>query len=165
MQHRRNKAYEVLRQRLVGGHYIPGTQLKEEPLARELGLSRTPVRTALRQLVEDGLATDGASQGIHVAEWSEWDVEETFQLRMLLEPYAASLAAQRGGDALVAQLQQSNAQMAAAIATGGPEAIAQVQEANRGFHHALLGAAGSPRLRGMLETIIDMPIIVRSFDL
>ena len=165
MQHRRNKAYEVLRQRLVGGHYSPGTQLKEEPLARELGLSRTPVRTALRQLVEDGLATDGASQGIHVAEWSEWDVEETFQLRMLLEPYAASLAAQRGGEALVAQLRLSNEQMAAAIAAGGPEAIAQVQEANRSFHHALLGAAGSPRLRSMLDTIIDMPIIVRSFYL
>lgn len=164
MQSGADRAYEVLRQRLVGGHYGPGTQLKEEPIARELGLSRTPVRTALRRLVEDGLATDAVGQGIRVAAWSDVDIEETFQLRMLLEPYAAYLAAQRGGDELVARLRASNDQMAQAIAAG-PEGIAGVQEANRRFHHALLDAAGSPRLRAMLDTIIDMPIIVRSFYL
>ncbi len=57
------KAYETLRQRLVGGHYKPGTQLKEEPLAREFEISRTPVRAALKRLVEDGLATADAGQG------------------------------------------------------------------------------------------------------
>lgn len=160
-----DKAYEVLRQRLVGGHYKPGTQLKEEPLAREFGLSRTPVRAALKRLVLDGLATADAGQGIHVAQWSDWDVEETFQLRMLLEPYAASLAVTRGGDELVAQLKASNALMAAAIARGGDEAVAQIQEANRTFHRALLDASASPRLRTVLETMIDMPIIVRSFYL
>lgn len=162
MQHGRDKAYEILRQRLVGGHYGPGVQLKEEPLARDLGLSRTPVRTALRRLVEDGLATDAAGQGIRVAEWSEWDVEETFQLRMLLEPYASFLAATRGGDALVQKLKASNQAMAEGIAEG-KEGIAKVQSANRDFHHALLDASGSPRLRAMLETMIDMPIIKRSF--
>jgi len=165
MQRGRDMAYELLRQRLVGGHYKPGTQLKEEPLARELGLSRTPVRTALKRLVEDGLATDDAGQGVHVAQWSEWDIEETFQLRMLLEPYAASLAAQRGGEELLARLRASNERMAAAIEEGGTAAIGRVQEANRSFHHALLDASASPRLRSILETMIDMPIIVRSFYL
>lgn len=165
MQKGRDKAYEVLRQRLIGGHYPPGAQLKEEPIARELGLSRTPVRTALKRLVEDGLATADAGQGVHVAKWTEWDIEETFQLRMLLEPYAASLAATRGGAELVARLRDSNAQMEAAIRLGGETSIARVQEANRAFHHALLDAAGSPRLRAVLDTMIDMPIIVRSFYL
>lgn len=162
MQHSRDKAYEVLRQRLVGGHYAPGHQLKEEHVARELGLSRTPVRTALRRLVDDGLATDTAGQGIRVAAWSEWDVEETFQLRMLLEPYASFLAATRGGAELVRTLKESNEAMSHGI-TLGRDGIAQVQTANRDFHHALLEASGSPRLRGMLETMIDMPIIKRSF--
>jgi DNA-binding GntR family transcriptional regulator len=165
MERERDKAYELLREWIVGGHYKPGTQLKEEPLARELGLSRTPVRTALKRLVEDGLATANAGQGIHVAEWSEWDIEETFQLRMLLEPYAAALAAERGGKEMLARLWASNEQMAAAINEGGTEAISKVQDANRNFHHILLECSGSPRLRGMLETIIDMPIIVRSFYL
>jgi DNA-binding GntR family transcriptional regulator len=149
MRNGSDNAYEVLRQRLIGGHYNPGSQLKEEPIARELGLSRTPVRTALKRLVEEGLATDAVGQGIHVAKWTQWDVEETFQLRMLLEPYAASLAATRGGPDLLARLQASNAAM----------------EENRQFHRALLDAAGSSRLRSMLDTIIDMPIVVRSFYL
>ncbi len=160
-----DKAYDVLRQRLVGGHYTPGTQLKEEPLAKEFGLSRTPVRTALKRLVAEGLATADAGQGIHVALWSDWDIEETFQLRMLLEPYAASLAATRGGEELVAKLKGSNDQMAAAMLQGGDESVSQIQEANRTFHRALLDASGSPRLRMILESMIDMPIIVRSFYL
>ena len=165
MQRGKEKAYEVLRQRLVGGHYKPGTQLKEEPLAREFGLSRTPVRTALKRLVEDGLATADAGQGIHVALWNEADIEETFQLRMLLEPYAAGLAAVRGGDAMLQLLRRSNEQMAAAIDDGGGDAIEQIQQANRNFHRTLLDYSGSPRLRAFLETMIDMPIIVRSFFL
>lgn len=162
------RAYETLRQRLVGGQYKPGTQLKEEPLAREFGISRTPIRAALKRLVEDGLATADAGQGVHVAQWTEWDIEETFQLRMLLEPYAACLAAQRGGEELVATLKASNRKMASAIEAvgrGDDQAIAQVQEANRMFHHALLDHSGSQRLRSMLDTMIDMPIIVRSFYL
>ena len=165
MQRGKEKAYEVLRQRLVGGHYKPGTQLKEEPLAREFGLSRTPVRTALKRLVEDGLATADAGQGIHVALWNEADIEETFQLRMLLEPHAAGLAAVRGGDAMLQLLRRSNEQMAAAIDDGGGDAIEQIQQANRNFHRTLLDYSGSPRLRAFLETMIDMPIIVRSFFL
>jgi DNA-binding GntR family transcriptional regulator len=159
---RRDKAYEVMRQRLVGGHYQPGTQLKEEPLARELGLSRTPVRTALKRLVEEGLATADEGQGVHVAKWTERDIEETFQLRMLLEPQAAYFAAVRGGDDLVAGLQASNRSMAEAIDSNS---VTQIQEANRDFHRTLVDAAKSPRLKAMLQTIIDMPIITRSFSL
>ncbi|MBV0881451.1 GntR family transcriptional regulator [Noviherbaspirillum sp. L7-7A] len=165
MQRGRDMAYEVLRHRVISGYYKAGIQLKEEPLARELGLSRTPVRTALKRLVEDGLATADVGQGIHVAEWNDWEIEETFQLRMLLEPYAASLAAERASDATLARLRASNQQMAAAIKEGGVEAIIKIQEANRTFHHTLLESAGSSRLRSMLETLIDIPIIVRSFYL
>lgn len=159
----REKVYEVLRQRLVGGHYAPGTQLREEPLAQEFGLSRSPVRAALKRLVEDGLATADAGQGIHVAHWSEADIEETFQLRMLLEPYAASLAASRGDAALVAQLGGINRAMEEAIARKDIDGIPPIQRANREFHHTLLVAAKSPRLRSALETMIDMPIVMRSF--
>ena len=157
-----DKAYETLRKRVVGGQFAPGTQLKEEPLARELGLSRTPIRAALRRLVDDGLATRDEGQGVRVALWSDWDVEETFQLRMRLEPYAASLAASRGGEALAAELEDINAAMARGIARGS-RGIPEVQAANSAFHHALVRASGSARLRHILENMIDMPIIRRSF--
>ena len=100
MRREHDRAYAVLRERLIGGQYGPGAPLREEPLAREFGLSRTPIRAALKRLVEDGLATADAGQGVHVAEWSERDLEETFHLRMLLEPYAARLAVGRWPPAL-----------------------------------------------------------------
>lgn len=165
MSRSRDKAYEVLRQRIIGGHYAPGEHLKEEPLAEEFGVSRSPIRAALKRLVEDGLATMDSGQGVHIAEWNEKDIEETFQLRMMLEPYAASLAVTNGGAEMVQRLQASNAQMEAAIRSGSLDAVTSIQEANRTFHRTLMEFSGSPRLRNILETMIDMPIIVRSFFL
>ena len=159
----KDKAYDVLRQRLVGGHYSPGTQLKEEPIAEELGLSRTPVRAALKRLVDEGLATSSDGQGIRVSRWNDRDIEETYQLRMLLEPYAASSAATRCDATLVLELEACNKDMDRAIRRGGVDSLVDVQQANRRFHRALLNAAGSPRLRLMLEAIVDLPILVRSF--
>lgn len=158
-----DKAYELLKQRLIGGSYAPGAQLKEEHLARELAISRTPVRVALRRLVQDGLATADAGRGVRVAEWTEADIQETYQLRSLLEGHAAALAAQRGGPALAARLQALNERMEAAIAKGGAGMAARVQEVNGEFHRAIVEASGSPRLRGLLAGLVDMPVVVRSF--
>jgi len=161
----RDRAYGILRQRLVGGHYQPGFHLREEVLAHEFQLSRSPIRAALKRLVDDGLATADAGRGVHVSEWSEADIEETFRIRLLLEPYAAELAAQRGGETLVARLEANNAAMAAAIARGDEAGIATIQASNREFHSTILEFAGAPRLRGILQPMIDMPIVVRSFFL
>ena len=160
-----DRAYDALRLRVVSGHYAPGFHLREEPLAKEFKLSRSPIRAALRRLVEDGLATTDAGQGIRVAEWGDADVEETFRLRILLEAHATELAVARGGSALVEQLEDCNRRMAAAIAAGGDAAVTAIQAINRDFHRTLLAFAGSPRLRLILEPMIDMPVVIRSFYL
>lgn len=157
-----DKAYELLKQRVVGGTYAPGAQLKEEPLALELGISRTPVRAALRRLVDDGLATADPNRGVRVAAWTEHDIEETFELRGLLESHAAGLAARRGGSALATRLDALNEEMDRAIAAGGAPLPERLQQINSRFHRAILDGSGSPRLRGMLEGLIDMPIVIRS---
>ncbi|MDH0365235.1 MULTISPECIES: GntR family transcriptional regulator [Comamonas] len=159
------KAYDQLKLRLVAGYYQPGTQLKEEPLAEEFGTSRTPIRAALRKLVEDGLATADTGRGIQVAAWTQWDIEEVFQLRLLLEPYAAQLAAERCTPQILERLESSNAKMQEAISSDTPDMATMVQDANRAFHHTLLEASGSQRLINMLGTMIDMPVITRSFQL
>ena len=156
------KAYEVLKQRVIGGTYAPGAQLKEEHIARELEISRTPVRAALKRLVEDGLAIADPNRGVRVAEWTEYDIEETFDLRGMLEAHAADLAARRGGAALAERLDELNEQMARAISKGGPALPERLQHINSLFHRAVLDGSGSPRLRGMLEGLIDMPIVIRS---
>jgi DNA-binding GntR family transcriptional regulator len=157
------KAYDVLKQRLVAGSYPPGAQLKEEHIARELGLSRTPVRAALKHLIDDGLATMDAGRGVRVAEWTDADIMETYHLRAMLEAHAARRAAERGDPAVLAMLEQLNGEMAAALAKGGAETMTRLQAINSRFHRAILDASASPRLKQVLATIIDMPIVVRSF--
>ena len=157
-----DKAYEILKQRVVGGTYAPGAQLKEEHIARELDISRTPIRVALKHLVEDGLATADPGRGVRVAEWTEFDIEETFDLRGLLETHAAGLAARRGGAALADRLDELNAEMDLAIGKAGAALPTRLQKINSAFHRAILDASGSPRLRAMLAGLIDMPIVIRS---
>lgn len=158
-------AYETLKHRILAGQYKPGTQLKEEPLAETFGISRTPVRAALRRLVEDGLAVAESGKGVHVAAWTQWDIEEVFQLRLRLEPFCAQLAAERRSEQALKTLRQSNAQMHEAIQAGGPRMADLTQAANRVFHQTLLQASGSHRLQSILATMIDMPIVIRSFHL
>lgn len=158
-----DKAYELLKQRVIAGTYAPGAQLKEEHLARELDISRTPIRAALRRLVRDGLATADAGRGVRVAEWTEADIQETYELRGLLEGRAAELAALRGGASLADILDALNEQMEQAIAQAGDLMVERLQEINARFHRAILEASGSPRLRAMLAGLIDMPIVIRSY--
>jgi DNA-binding GntR family transcriptional regulator len=158
-----DKAYDVLKQRLVAGSYPPGAQLKEEHIARELGLSRTPVRAALKRLIDDGLATMDAGRGVRVAEWTDADIQETYHLRGLLEAHAAQRAAERRDPAVLAALEQLNVDMAAALAKGGAEMMPKLQAINSRFHRTILEASASPRLKQLLATIIDMPVVVRSF--
>jgi DNA-binding GntR family transcriptional regulator len=157
------KAYDVLKQRLVAGSYPPGAQLKEEHIARDLGLSRTPVRAALKRLIDDGLATMDAGRGVRVAEWTDADILETYHLRALLEAHAAQRAAERRDPAVVASLQQLNREMTAAMAKDSAESVLRLQAINSRFHRTILEGSGSPRLKQLLASIIDMPIVVRSF--
>jgi DNA-binding GntR family transcriptional regulator len=158
-----DKAYDLLKQRLVAGSYAPGAQLKEEHIARELALSRTPVRAALKRLIDDGLATMDAGRGVRVAQWTDADIMETYHLRGMLEAHAAQRAAERGDPAVIATLDTLNRDMAAALAKGGPEMTLKLQAINSRFHRTILDASASPRLKQLLATIIDMPIVVRSF--
>jgi DNA-binding GntR family transcriptional regulator len=99
---------------------------------------------------------------VRAAEWTEADIEETFHLRGLLEAHAAELAARRGGPALADHLDSLNEQMDHAIGDDGPAMPEQLQLINARFHRAILEGSGSPRLRAMLASIIDMPIVLRS---
>ncbi|CAG2139376.1 GntR family transcriptional regulator [Cupriavidus plantarum] len=161
------QTYEVLKKRIVAGHYTAGTQLKEEHIAEDIGVSRTPVRAALKRLIDDGLAVQESGRGVFVAGFTRWDIEDMFRLRIRLEPFAARLAAERADAAVIARLKQCNQEMAGAIegARDSESGIEAVQAANSRFHRLLLDAAGSQRLKTILETMIDMPIITRSFFL
>jgi DNA-binding GntR family transcriptional regulator len=87
---------DSIRETIVSGEYPPGAGLSEVTLSDELGVSRTPVREALKQLAAEGLVRVVPRVGTFVAEPTRRDVVELFQLRELFEGLGARLCAQRG---------------------------------------------------------------------
>ena len=84
----REQVYEILRDEICRGVYPPGTRLQEADLTEHLNVSRSPVREALRQLVSDGLLLEIPNKGVYVKEFTVKDIEEIFDLRVLLESYS-----------------------------------------------------------------------------
>ncbi|MEN5064420.1 GntR family transcriptional regulator [Achromobacter aegrifaciens] len=163
MSSARDYVYAELRRRLMAGSFMPGERLREEHIAAELSVSRTPVRSAIERLVTDGLVKHEGRRGAVVLGWQDRDIDEAFELRMLLEPYSAKAAAERASPEQILELERINQCMLDAINADAPDSVAQVQHFNNQFHHALLEAAQSARVRSMVESLLDMPIIIGSF--
>lgn len=87
----RAKTYETLKHRIISGAFEPGERLVEEPLAEELGVSRTPVREALHKLELEGLIKPLETRGFCVPKESIEEVEEVFDIRAILEGFALRL--------------------------------------------------------------------------
>ena len=91
----REEVYDALRRAIVQGELPRGRRVVETELAGRLGISRTPVREALRKLEAEGLLSKGPGSNLVVNDLSSKDVEETFSIRAVLEGFAARLAAER----------------------------------------------------------------------
>ncbi len=163
MSSARDYVYGELRRRLMAGAFMPGERLREEHIAAELSVSRTPVRSAIERLVADGLVKHEGRRGAVVLGWQDRDIDEAFELRMLLEPYSAKAAAERATPEQILELERINQCMQDAVNSNDPDSVARVQHYNNQFHHALLNAAQSARVRSMVESLLDMPIIIGSF--
>jgi DNA-binding GntR family transcriptional regulator len=121
----------------------PGTRLREVDLAERLGISRTPVREALRMLEADGLVVHLPRQGAVVRSLDYAEVIELYEMRAVLEGTAARLAARVASDVELASLAALNEAFAAAL-----HDPAEAAEVNRQFHAALMNAARNRFLRG-----------------
>lgn len=152
-------AYARIRSGITAGEWAPGTPLREEELAALCGVSRTPVREALRRLEAEYLVrrTEGARS--FVADWSADDVAELFALRALLEGHAAARAATRIAAPALAALEALNDEVRRASETGDTD---RFLTANRSFHATVLDAAQSPRLAQMLGALVEQPVVRRT---
>jgi DNA-binding GntR family transcriptional regulator len=128
-------AYRRLLEDIRTGTLLPGARLRETDLADRLGISRTPVREAIRQLEADGLVTHLPRQGATIRSLDHAEVVELYEMRAVLEGTAARLAARAASDIELAELAALNAELAATPA--GPQA----REVNRQFHRSLLDSA------------------------
>lgn len=155
--------YRTLRRRIVSGHLAPGAQVKEEHVAATLGVSRTPVRAALQRLIDDGLLTGHRGRGAFVAALTDRDIDEVFELRILLEGHAAGLAAVHATAQEIDALADATASMQRFASEKPIDFLGDLQFANNRFHRLILEAGGSPRLRAMASTLVDIPTVVGAF--
>ncbi|CAN5806149.1 GntR family transcriptional regulator [soil metagenome] len=158
-----DRAHEEICQQIVSGRYAAGAWLREENLSAALGMSRTPIREALRRLSAEGIVDLATNRGAQVTAWSDTELDEMFDLRALLEGYAARRAAVRFDDAGVARLNELVAAMDEAIDAldehGSFERIALL---NNSFHGCLLVRSGNSQLLGLAATTVQVALMRRT---
>jgi DNA-binding GntR family transcriptional regulator len=156
-----DRAYSAIRGMILSGELPARAPLREEQLAEICGVSRTPIRDALRRLEAELFIHRSESQRSYVADWSLDDVEDAFVLRGMLEGLAAKRAATRISAEQLGFLRSENQLIGEAIQQLRPD-ITAFLEHNRNFHAVILEAAASPRLTNVLGRIIEQPVIWRT---
>lgn len=151
-----DKAYSGIRALILDGTLAAGEQLKEEELADRIGVSRTPIRDALRRLEAEFFVTRSDSQRSFVADQSVEDIDEIFTLRAMLEGHVAARAATVGGPELAAKLRKI------VDSAGDPNDVDGFLDHNADFHAEVLAGAGSERLATMLARLVSQPIVHRT---
>lgn len=154
------KAYREIREQLLRGAFKPGERLVEDELATLCGVSRTPIREALRRLASDMFVRQVPNHGTFVIETSENDVEDLFELRAMLEGYAAARAARRVTAAALEQLDAEVARIDAALAVQDRFYLDTFLDANRRIHALIVGLSGSERLRLMLNSLTEQSVVL-----
>jgi len=142
--------YESLRDAISDGRIAVGERVREEEIARNLGVSRTPVREALQRLHQRGLLVFGNGRGLVVAELSQHQVLQLYAMREILEGSAARFAAQHANATDVSILYRLQKDLAEAK----PDALLLVT-LNRRFHQAIYEAAHNQYLMQTLNMLHD----------
>src|SRR3954452_3369655 len=135
-KHASDHAYTLIRAQILSGDRQGGDWLREGDLAESLGVSRTPVREALRRLTAEGLVRHERNRGVQVQAWTPQDLDEIFSLRSVLEPWACRLAAVSGALALDRLEELAHAMDSAA--SGPAVDVDTVTELNNRFHRLVL---------------------------
>lgn len=157
------KAYEAIRTGIASGAFRGGMHLPAADLAERYGVSRTPVREALRRLHAEGLVEFFANRGAYVSDWSQTDVEEVFALRTVLEGHAAELAAVRLSTEDVQHLAGLADAMEELAADGPRRNLQKLAAINGEFHRVIVSAAANRRLAAMISGLVEMALVTRTF--
>jgi DNA-binding GntR family transcriptional regulator len=145
----RDKVVAELRRRIIECDYAPGHRLTEERLADDFGVSRNPVREAIRVLEREGFLVAVPRRGAVVASISASDVDDIFDVRLSLEVLAAQLAAQRIGREDTAGLDRL------VVAADTAMTVADLTALNTAFHAEVCRLSGNSLLSGMMESLHD----------
>ena len=158
-----DKAYETVRGGIIAGRYLAGARITEQEIAANAGVSRTPVREALRKLQAEGLVDFTPNFGAVVTAWTEADADEIFELRAMLEAYGARRAAVKASASQLAGLRALAEEQLLESSDRRDGYLDRIADINNRFHRAIQDAAASPRLARALSALIEAPLMMRTF--
>ncbi|WP_206045684.1 GntR family transcriptional regulator [Nocardia mangyaensis] len=140
----------ALRDDIIRGDFVSGQRLTEDTLAERYGVSRVPVREALRTLEAEGFASSRPYAGTFVAELTEAEAADLLEIRALLEPLCASRAATRRSPEQLGRLKELTSLGQAAVRDGRLDELARL---NSRFHEVLAEASGSALLAQLITQL------------
>jgi DNA-binding GntR family transcriptional regulator len=150
---------DLIRDGILEGRLRPGERLREDMLAKELDVSRTPVREAIAMLQAEGLLDGHQHRGAQVRSYTPAELEEIYDLRSILEGYAARRAATRITQRDLTRLRTSVERMEKLK----PKDLEHLVQQNGIFHDTILQAADSQRLVAMVTQTRALPLIYQSY--
>lgn len=154
------RAYKYLRESVYNGLFKPGTIITEDEVANVVGVSRTPVREAIRRASADGILELEGFHRARVSNFTDDDIREIFEIRAVLEAMAAERAATRITAEEIEQLEQLTDALEGATRAGDAYLFRQFADFNNAFHTVILKAAQSSQLLKALEHLIETPLIL-----
>ncbi|SET60748.1 DNA-binding transcriptional regulator, GntR family [Lacrimispora sphenoides] len=146
----RDVVFNTLRQAILKGELAPGERLMEIQLADRLGVSRTPIREAIRKLELEGLVLMIPRKGAEVAKISEKSLRDVLEVRRSLEELAIELACQRMTPEAVEELEKKQEEFKEAVEQGNPMEIAETDEA---YHDVIYKGTCNDRLVQMINNL------------
>ena len=159
-----NRAFEIIRSQILNGGFAGGEHLKESELTSLCGVSRTPVREALRRLAISGLVVFTPHQGARVAVLESGEIDEIYVLRAMVEGHAALRAATRISEPMIKHLKRLALDMENAIGSRSENWTDAFLAANHEFHRTIMEAASSPKLSAMASLVIEVPLVMRTMS-
>ena len=146
----RDVVFNTLREAILKGDLKPGERLMELQLAAQLGVSRTPIREAIRMLEQEGLAVTVPRKGAEVAKMTLKGMEDVLEIREALDILACQLACERITEEQLTILVEKKKAFEDSLKSGNVKAIAETDVA---FHDVIYDATGNPKLVNMLNNL------------
>ena len=156
------QAYTQIRQLLVSKSYPPGSRLSETELSEKCGVSRTPVREALRRLALEYLVQIVPNRGAFVTDWSQDDIMDMFEMRAMMEGLAARKAANRANQEQIDKMYKLHSDIDNTLSQNSKTMREKFLKLNREFHDTVFEASQSPRLADIIARFVDQAVIVRT---
>lgn len=165
------RACEVIRDGIRKGAYPGGAWIREMAIAELAQVSRTSVRQALNVLALEGFVELHPNRGAMVIDWSDDNLLEVFDVRVMLESYACELAAQRATAEDIEQLAREADRFSALVEKAGAEAGSRggdrqrhlIAQSNNDLHQKILSACRNQRLASLLVAVVQVPMVHQTF--